>query len=606
MSNFTLYLKIDNKELKEIPLILKESGDLIHDYFDKGDGSYIYNDCSYILSVTDEQGNRCYIDKLFINNEIIEDSDFIFGKKASYVFLDCFGVVKIEVIINGVSYITHNTRIVMKENSISSNIVNMIDYIYENCDNYLYEEHKHSKTSVGVTPNSNVSIDTKLSLLEEIYDVYVKSYHILKHSAQSKLINTNKIGNFSELQNIKQNTINYIVNHPEELQPVNYNSGISVNKQYYEPQKTLVQSVAYSCDIYENQVLVGFLKTIVKELEEMKLSVALHKEQNASPYRQNGYIDSVYYIYTKNIKMLNDYIEVLNEWLAKIKKLYLEYKRILKVSELNVISIPKYTNIFRRIMPYNIIFGKILKWFNCGNYDLTKSDLLLCFVSISKIYEYFCLIKINRTLEKCGYSLNSGFSFKYAENRYYRNTVYNNTFKYSKDSLNVTVYYQPIIYGETNKRERPNEIGLFRNTSVSITNSTSPILDDRDPKQGNYYNPDYLIKISNNNNTSYHILDAKHSSSNTIKRYQLPYLAFKYLFSISTFPNGESVDSMCIICGKAAENSSEDLYDLAALMNIQISPMAQICTITGEDVNNDSDLIKYVERIEELSSRTIK
>lgn len=605
MSSFTLHLK-NNNDTTILSLIQKESEEPIKDYFDKGNGEYIYNDYYYSLHVINELGNAAPVDKLFVNNEIIDDVAFLSGRRASCIFLECFGVVKIEVIINGESYITHNTRIIMKENAISTNIVNMIDYIYENCDDYLYEEHKHSKVGVGVMPNPNISIDTKLSLLKEIYDVYVKSYHILKHSAQNKLINTNKIGSFNELQSIRQNTINYIVNHPEELQPVNYNSGISVNKQYYEPQKTLVQSVAYSCDIYENQVLVGFLKIIVQELEEIKFSVELHKNQNASPYRRNGYVDSAYYIYTKNIKMLNSYIEVLNDWMAKFKKLYLEYKRILNVSELNVISVPRYTSIFRRIMPYNIIFEKILKWFNCGNYDLSKSDLLLSFISISKIYEYFCLIKINRTLEKCGYSLISGFPFKYSESRYYRNTIYNNTFEFLKDDTKITVYYQPIIYGKTNNRDRPNGIGLFRNTSISITDPTAlAILDEREAKQGTYYTPDYLIKISNNNNTSYHILDAKHSSPNNIKRYQLPYLAFKYLFSISAFPNGESVDSMCIICGKTTHNSSENVYDIAETIDINVHPMAHICNITGDDIDNDKDLIEYIGKIEELASRTI-
>lgn len=196
--------------------------------------------------------------------------------------------------------------------------------------------------------------------------------------------------------------------------------------------------------------------------------------------------------------------------------------------------------------------------------------------------------------------------FKYVESRYYRNTVYNNTFEFSKDAINVTVYYQPIIYGKMNNRERPNGIGLFRNTSISITDPTAlAMLDEREAKQGSYYTPDYLIKISNNNNTSYHILDAKHSSPNNIKRYQLPYLAFKYLFSISTFPNGENVDSMCIICGKTTHNSSENIYDIAETMDINVHPMAHICNVTGDDIDNDKDLIEYIGKIEELASRTI-
>lgn len=605
MSSFTLHLKNKNDSIN-LPLFLKYQEEPINDYFDKGNGAYVYNDYTYSLSITDELGNIFSIEKLFVNNEVIEDTVLLSGRKASFIFLECFGVVKIEVIINGESYITHNTRVVMKETAISSNIINMIDYIYDNCDNYLYEEHKHSKTGVGVMPNTNISIDTKLALIKEICDVYVKSYQTLKHSAQNKLINTNRIGNFNELQNIRQSTINYIVNHPEELQPVIYNSGISVNKQYYEPRKTLVQSVAYSCDIYENQVLVGFLRTIVQELKEIRILVELQKNRNTAPYRKNGYVDSTYYIYTKNIIMLNNYIEIINDWLPKIKKLYIEYKKILNVTDLNVFSVPRYTNIFRRIMPYKIIFEQIQKWFNCGNYDLLKSDLLLSFVSISKIYEYFCLIKINRSLEKCGYKLVSGFPFKYTENRYYRNTVYNNTFEFSKEATNITVYYQPIIYGKTSNRERPNGIGLFRNTSISIIDPKAlAMLDESEAKYGNYYNPDYLIKINRNNHTSYHILDAKHSSPNNIKRYQLPYLVFKYLFSISTLQKDNSVDGICIICGKTAHNSSENLYDIAETMDIHVHPMAYICNITGDDVDNDTDLIEYIEKIEELATRTI-
>lgn len=257
-------------------------------------------------------------------------------------------------------------------------------------------------------------------------------------------------------------------------------------------------------------------------------------------------------------------------------------------------------------MPYKTIFKEIQKWFSCGNYDLSKSSLLLSFISISKIYEYFCLIKVNRSLEKCGYKLISSFPFKYTENQYYRNTVYNNTFEFSKNATSITVYYQPIIYGKTNNRDKPNGIGLFRNTSIAITDPTAlAMLDDREPKQGKFYVPDYLIKINMNNNTSYHILDAKHSSPNNIKRYQLPYLVFKYLFSISSLQNGKSVDGMCILCGKTTHNSSEDLYDISETMDIHVHPMAHICNVTGDDIDNDTDLVEYIKKIEKLASFTI-
>ena len=515
MSDYTLQLKTKDG-VTNFPLFLKESEDFLNDYFDKGNADYVYNDYAYHLSVTNGQEDGIRIDSLFVNNERIEDYAFLAGRRSFYMFLECFGVVKVEVIVDGVSYVTSNIRVIMKETSINASIINMINYIYNNCDNYLYEEHKYSKAESGVMPDANISIDAKLSLLNEIYEVYVKGYNILKHSMQTKLINKNKVGDFNELQNIRPDTIYYIVNHPEELEPINYNSGISINKQYYQPRKTLVQSVAYSDNIYENQVIVGFLKTVIRDLEEIRFSIEARKARNTSPYRSNGYIDSAYYIYTWNVRVLNNYLESIDESLEKIKKVFLEYKKIFDVSDLFVVSSPRYTNIFRRIMPYNIIFEKILKWFNCGKSDLLKSDLLLSFVSVSKIYEYFCLLKINRSFEKCGYNFVHGFPFKYKETRYYRNTTYNNTFKFSKDNIQATVYYQPIIYGKM-ERERPNGIGLFRNTTVSIKEPTIlAMLDEYEAQCGNYYTPDYLVKISTNNITNYYIFDAKHSHPKTL------------------------------------------------------------------------------------------
>ena len=54
----------------------------------------------------------------------------------------------------------------------------MVDYIYDNSEQFLYEEHRYSKISSGFKPASTISIDSKLALLNKIYDVYKSiSYH---------------------------------------------------------------------------------------------------------------------------------------------------------------------------------------------------------------------------------------------------------------------------------------------------------------------------------------------------------------------------------------------------------------------------------------------
>lgn len=602
MSKYTLCLKTGNEELR-LSLREKERVDYFEEYFDRGNGQYVYNDCAYYFSVEDEKGTQVKINDLFINNEKIEDRGFITGHKSICVFLECFGFVKLEVIIMGEAYITLNIRVAMRENLINNNIINMIDYIYDNCDDYLYEEHKYSEIESGVKSNINISIEAKLSMLGEIIDTYKREYNVLKHSAQSKPVNSNKIGNFNELRNINVNTMNYIVNHPEELQPVNYNSGIIVNKRYYQPRKTLVQSISYSYDIYENQIILGFLIMVINDLNIMKKVIEDSKKNNYKRYQKDGYIDSTYYIYNRNAKFLDELIKKIDENISVIQMIYWEYKNIFKISGLQLSDLPRYTNIFRRVMPYHAIFELIVKWINSGNYNLAKSDLILSFISVSKIYEYFCLLKINHSIENCDYELIHGFPFKYMENKYYHNTTYNNTFKFKKGDIYLTVYYQPVIYGKRGKFEIYNNLKLFRSTTISIADpNINAMLDDREEQRGNYYVPDFVLKIQKDDIENYYILDSKHSSSNNIKRYQLPSLVYKYLYSLNTFKHTERIAGLCILCGKEDVNTTENLHDIAYHYQIQINPSAYICTITGNDVYNDTDLTDYIKRACEIFS----
>lgn len=600
MGNYTIRLKSNGENLL-LPLRSKDDIDFWEDYFDKGNSQYVYNDYSYYFSIEDEKGDLIKADNVFINNEIIDEKDFVSGNKKLSVFRECFGFVKIEVIVMGKSYITSNIKVAMKKRLINDSIINMIEYIYDNCDEYLYEEHKYSKIESGVKPHKNISVAAKLSLVNDIINTYKREYSVLKYSAQSKPVYTNKIGNFNELQSININTINYIVNHPEELQPVNYNSGIFLNKQYYQPNKTLVESISYSYDIYENQIVLGFLITVINDLDIMKKTVEDSKTNIHTKCNKDEYIDSTYYVYNRNTRFLDEIAKEIDNYKTIIQRIYLEYKKIFKISGMYISELPKYTSIFSKIVSYHSIFELIVKWINSGNYDLAKSDLILSFVYISKIYEYFCLLKINRSIKKCDFELINEFAFKYMENKYYHNTIYNNTFEFKKGDVYLTVYYQPIIYGKKNKHQIYNKLNLFRSTTISIMSpNANAMIDNREEYRGNYYVPDFIIKLQKDNIEKYYIIDSKHSSSNNVKRYQLPYLVYKYLYSLNPVKHSAQISGLCILCGKENVNATENLHDIAYSYQVQISPSAHICTITGNEVSNDIDLINYIREIENM------
>ena len=93
-------------------------------------------------------------------------------------------------------------------------------------------------------------------------------------------------------------------------------------------------------------------------------------------------------------------------------------------------------------------------------------------------------------------------------------------------------------------------------------------------------------------------MDAKHSHPNDIERRQLPYLVYKYLFSIKAISADESVYGLCILCGKTDGNKQKNLYDIAQKLNINIYPKANICSITGSNVNDNEPLVNYIKEME--------
>ena len=106
-------------------------------------------------------------------------------------------------------------------------------------------------------------------------------------------------------------------------------------------------------------------------------------------------------------------------------------------------------------------------------------------------------------------------------------------------------------------------------------------------KKGYVYTPDYMIKVEYENKTNYIIMDAKFSTPDNIKKYQMQELIFKYLFSISTVNEEDNILGLYIICGKTAEIDHRNIiHDLAKKINYPVQPYAEILLMNGIDTEN--------------------
>ncbi len=590
MDNIEITLTTKRRGCVIIPLCLGEE-----EIFSSND--YVFNNENYSFSIASKYGLPT---KLFVNEDYFEiEADEITSDTIKFqpllrdpkhcLFFDYFGTVCIKLEIHGKIYSSKSIAVMVNDNCKGRSLLKMVEYISANSRSFLYNETEFTLLGNEFTHYNNISIATKIQLLNEIKDIYRQSYRYLQNNPYTKLHKEEKIVPFAKVATFNPCTVQYIATHTDELDAVNYNTGIQYNKQFYQPVRTKAVLNVYSYDTYENNILLGFLVTIVVDIT--KTINLLKKKYNirnrsAAPV---GYIDSMYEIYQSTIATIANNIDTLTVLKDEYQKLYLYYLHLFNFKTTPVTNTPIFTPVFRSVNAYRQLYCIIHKWFTCNSSEFSHEDLVLSFISSSKIYEYYCLVKIlNHINSAYNFKIQNFYNVCYTvKSKFNFNTKYNNTFIFQNNDVKLTVYFQPVISGNDLAE---NEIGLFRNTSTTVKND----LNDR----GYVYTPDYIIKKEYKSICQYFILDAKFSTADTIRQQQLQELVYKYLFSISTINSDDMVKGLYIICGKSSDADAEStVHDLAKNIGKNVEPFAKILTMSGNDTSNyytPSKILDYI------------
>lgn len=588
MDELYLTLQPRYKRVDKLSMRLYNKNDI--DYFEIPTSDIcVYNDIVYNFCIS---GANDIPTRFYVNDDIYDvkitdinqsTTEFYLSSSNktdasnSRPFVDCYGTIRLETEINGVTYSTKSIRVCVSNTEISTCVINMIEYIDKNCEKFLYEERKHSAVAQGVKNSEPISIESKMARLKEIEKHYSEAYSFFKRAPYTKLKKSTQVVPLEKAQSISSATVKYVAYHCDELILADGTLGIRYNKKYYQPKRVLAEHNTDSLDVYENQIVLGFLKTIVTEIINMIKKLKVLHIQPFIKANIDGYEDSAYFVYKNCLKRIENSIDKLTKLKADFIRMYYKYKEIFGIEGIMTFSIPRLTSVFRTKQSYRIIYIDIQNWFNHSSYDLSREELLMSFLSISKIYEYYCLTKLLYYFDqKSSLEYIGSHKEKYLKtNQYYNPTKFNNTFVFAEGDMGLTVYFQPVIYNRTSN----NKIDLFRNTSTSYNDNGS--------RGGMDYTPDYLIKIEHIDSTEYVILDAKFSSVDTIRKHQLQDLVYKYLFSISPLNDRDKIIGMYIFSGKTSkEDGSDNVYDYAMKLNKVVSPFCEILTMSGNDIDN--------------------
>jgi hypothetical protein len=183
------------------------------------------------------------------------------------------------------------------------------------------------------------------------------------------------------------------------------------------------------------------------------------------------------------------------------------------------------------------------------------------------LYEYYVLLKILNGIlaasDKCTLFGHKRHKYVMPPKSLYRNTTFDNTFYFEYFGKKITVYYQPVVYGQdySKKEDKSNGIGVYRCTTFKFSSSLNE--DEDSIGQHLYYTPDYIIKTETDSGNRYMILDAKYSDPNMVRRQYFSALVFKYLFSIGVVEPNDSITGLYVLCGRhCIDGQPINAYDI--------------------------------------------
>lgn len=596
MNELVLRLIPDNQEPQELALQQHRLSTSILDMAN-ATTSYVFNDYKYRAQIGN--CNETINNLVFLLNgkeiaityspdtRMIAFQDYSFGQR---IFLECYGFVQITLIFDDAQG-NHQVReteyihVLVRKGRQNESVRRMTEYVYMQNADLLNSGQPIPKNVSGLKESARKTIESHILLLKQISVIYEENYRYFKMNSRFLTIPKERVDHFEKLQYVSHNTLQYITQHPEELQQVHHSSGIRIRNFRYQPNKTLVTDNEKTYNIYENRVVLGFLLYLLREIERIQkeLSEIIGRVPQKIAETED-YVTSSYFIYEKTVETIKILLEDIHDLHRRFTSLYYLYAEILPIKPEKISIIPRFTPVFKAVPQYHQIYDCAVSWFSKGIISIREEQFMLSFIKISTLYEVYILTKLINYFKNSGYTLVIADKIQYpSPGRYFENTYCNNHFVFQNTSGQVTVYYQPVIYN-TNRNEISG-IELYRNTSISF-----PKASDGSSYRGKYYTPDFLIKYEylGVSTERYVIADAKFSRLQTVKDREFAELAYKYLFSISPITPKAHIVGLCIFNGISESETQRDcmtnIYDFELAQ--PITPRADIVTLTENTVDN--------------------
>ena len=532
-----------------------------------GASKFVYSDVPYVAKIYWGETIIPPVINIYMNGEIIEYSiaeiadQYTMIKFTSEsnqlgnIFRDCYGYVQIAIECawgqdNNLEFYTDYIGVMLRSSKTNDALQKMAEYVYKMHQHFMWKRNMLPSGLVQLSQSEEKSLDAQVELIKLVIRVFEHNISFFKTNPYTKADYSYQIADYSKLRQITHKTSQYIAQHPDELAPADIFTGIVYQHQDYYPRKTLVLNTEQRRNNYENRAILGFLHSVVITVADIskRISNYLQIQQDTSP-TVDGYISStVFILQTSRHRLENKHMEIMRLQ-SLLHDLYLTYKSFFPIDDTPLVNIPDATAVFRTSSQYRQIYDVMVKWFAFGCYDFSGEYFLLPLLVNHQLYEYYVLYKLAASIEAQDfqYITNESSNFKYPVRfSKYKAVEHLNTFVFrSSYNATITLYFQPVIWGQQYSNTVRNGISLRRTTTLSIDHSNR--------SSNAFYTPDYILKYQSNDVERYIIADAKLQSYSSVWSRQIENLAFKYQFSIKPSTKASNLVGVMVFYGKSVD-----------------------------------------------------
>lgn len=390
----------------------------------------------------------------------------------------------------------------------------------------------------------------------------------------AKLVQINTIKPYSRFSNITEDSINHIISSPEHICEILDEDGalFSIEDRYFTVDKILETEIVEDTNLYENQVLHGFLELLSKANDDILLRLGETKVKKNDSFIQ-GYESLFNKLSQFSVRLNQPCIERCNDFNRRLRALKYLVQTHIKVKQLYT-SEPYFTHRAKQNLNYQKIFLMMIEWMRFGKPDWSLQNELNSIQDLSKLFEFYLFCVVKEHVLNCALQFNGGLIESPIDGSNDSRFVFQ-----VNDEIQAELLYEPNIFHadvedailplyrntEAWKRGQDNRYMVSKGDYSSVNARKDGFklrVDYRKTQKNRRFrrSPDVVLRLKNGNNESLFIMDAKYMTSKKAFYEAMPECVMKYLHGIHIASTGQNTSIGLMIVNPDEEDITRHFH----------------------------------------------